>query len=167
MSSFTFKGNPAHTSGDLPKIGQTVLFSKLVKNDLSEVSADHYKGKNKVLNIFPSIDTGTCASSVRKFNKEAAQLKNTAVLNISMDLPFANGRFCGAEGIANCDTLSAFRSPFGKEMGLVISDTPLAGLLARAVIILSPENKVIYTELVSELVNEPNYEAALKAIHLL
>ena len=164
MSQFTFKGQPARTVGDLPKVGQTVSFSKLVKNDLSEVSIDAYAGKTKIISIFPSIDTGICAASVRRFNKEAAQLKNTVILNLSADLPFANSRFCGAEGIANCETLSTFRSSFGKEWGLDIADTPLAGLLARAVIVLSPENKVIYSELVSELTQEPNYDAALKAV---
>jgi thiol peroxidase len=142
-----------------------MTFKNLIRNDLSEVSAETYAGKNKVLNIFPSIDTGVCATSVRTFNKEAADLKNTVVLNVSLDLPFANARFCGAEGIKNCETLSAFRSQFGKETGLVLSDTPLAGLLARAVIILSPENKVLYTELVSDIVKEPNYAAALKALN--
>ncbi len=164
MSQFTFKGQPARTVGDLPKVGQTVSFSKLVKNDLSEVSIDAYAGKTKIISIFPSIDTGICAASVRRFNKEAAQLKNTVILNLSADLTFANSRFCGAEGIANCETLSTFRSSFGKEWGLDIADTPLAGLLARAVIVLSPENKVIYSELVSELTQEPNYDAALKAV---
>ncbi len=164
MPKFTFKGQPASTVSDLPKIGQTVSFSKLVKNDLSEVSIESYAGKTKVLSIFPSIDTGICAASVRRFNKEAAQLKNTVILNLSADLPFANARFCGAEGIANCETLSTFRSNFGKEWGLEVADTPLAGLLARAVIVLSPDNKVIYSELVAELTKEPNYDAALKAI---
>ena len=164
MSKITFKGNPANTVGELPKVGQTASFSKMVKNDLSEVSVDHYAGKIKVLSIFPSIDTGVCAASVRKFNEVAAGLKNTVVLNISPDLPFANARFCGAEGISNCETLSAFRTSFGKDWGVTMLDTPLAGLFARAVVILSAENKVLYTELVSELTKEPNYEAALNAI---
>ncbi len=164
MSIITFKGNPAHTTGELPQVGQTVSFSKMVKNDLSEVSVDNYAGKIKVISIFPSIDTGVCAASVRKFNEVASGLKNTVILNISPDLPFANARFCGAEGIANCETLSAFRNNFGKDWGITLIDTPLAGLFARAVVILSAENKVIYTELVSELTKEPNYEAALKAI---
>ena len=164
MAQLTFRGQPAHTTGELPKVGSTVSFSKLVKNDLSEVSAGSYQGKNKVISIFPSIDTGVCAASVRHFNKEAASLKNTVVLNVSMDLPFANARFCGAEGIANCETLSAFRSAFGKEWGLEMKDTPLVGLLARAVVVLSADNKVLYTELVPEITQEPNYEAALKAL---
>ena len=109
MSKILFKGQPVNTIGELPKIGQTVKFEKLVKNDLSEVSISAYAGKSKVISIFPSIDTGICAASVRKFNQEATHLKNTVVLNVSLDLPFANSRFCGAEGIANCETLSAFR----------------------------------------------------------
>lgn len=164
MATLMFKGQPAHTAGELPKVGQTFSFSKLVRGDLSEVSADTFAGKKKVLNIFPSIDTSTCATSVRKFNKEAASLQNTVVLNISMDLPFAQNRFCGAEGITNCEALSAFRSAFGKESGLVMSDTPLVGLLARAVVVLSADNKVLHTELVPEIAQEPNYEAALKAV---
>lgn len=165
MANLSFKGNPAHTTGDLPKVGQTLTFKNLIRNDMSEVSTDTYAGKNKVLNIFPSIDTGVCAASVRTFNKEAANLKNTVVLNISLDLPFANARFCGAEGIKNCETLSAFRSHFGKEAGLVLADTPLAGLFARAVVLLSPNNQVLYTELVPDITQEPNYTAALKALN--
>lgn len=164
MSKILFKGQPVNTIGELPQVGQTVSFNKLIKNDLSEVSINSYSGKTKILNLFPSIDTGICAASVRKFNKEAAQLKNAVVLNISLDLPFANSRFCGAEGIANCETLSAFRSSMGQEWGLVLADSPLAGLFARAVIVLSPDNKVIYSELVSEITHEPNYDAALKSV---
>lgn len=164
MATTMFKGQPAHTNGDLPKVGQSVSFTQLVKTDLSEVSSDAYAGKYKVLNIFPSIDTGVCAASVRRFNKEAADLKDTVVLCISLDLPFANGRFCGAEGIKNCDTLSAFRSSFAKEWGLQLTDTVLKGLLARSVFVLSPDNKVIYSELVADITNEPNYDAALKAL---
>lgn len=164
MSKITFKGQEANTSGDLPKTGQTTNFSNLIKSNLAPVSIDVYAGKYKVLNIFPSIDTAICAMSVRKFNQEAANLKNTVVLCISADLPFAHARFCGAEGISNCETLSTFRSDFGKEWGLTLLDTPLAGLLARAVVILSPDNKVLYTELVSEITKEPDYELALKAI---
>lgn len=164
MAKILFKGTPAHTSGDLPSVGAEVKNFQLVKSDLSEVSLQTYAGKYKVLNIFPSIDTGTCAASVRKFNQEAANLKNTVVLNISADLPFAQSRFCGAEGIKNCDSLSSFRSEFGKEWGLTLVDTPLKGLLSRAVVVLSPENKVLHAEQVSEIANEPNYETALKAL---
>jgi thiol peroxidase len=163
MSNIKFKGNPAHTSGELPKVGAKAPAFKLVKLDLSEASLETYAGKTKVLNIFPSIDTGTCAMSVRKFNAEAAKLPNTVVLNISMDLPFAQKRFCGAEGITNAETLSAFRSSFGKDYGLLMSDTPLAGLFSRAVVVLGADDNVLYTEQVPEIGQEPNYEAALKA----
>lgn len=165
MSKLTFKGEPANTNADLPKVGQTIKFTNLVRNDLSEVSAETYKGKIKVLNIFPSIDTGVCATSVRRFNRVAADLiKNTVVLNISLDLPFASARFCGAEGIENCESLSTFRSTFAKDWGLQLIDSPLKGLLARAVVILSEDDKVIYTELVSDITKEPNYSAALQAV---
>ena len=166
MAKITLGGSPANTSGEMPGIGQTFSFSKLVRNDLSEVSSDTYAGKLKVLSIFPSIDTGVCATSVKRFNKEATRFKNTVVLNISVDLPFANARFCGAEGIANCEILSAFRSSFGKDLGLVITDTAFIGLLARAVMVLSADNKIIHSELVSEVGKEPNYEAALKHLQL-
>lgn len=164
MSKTAFRGGPANTNGELPKVGQVALFTKLVKNDLSEVSNENYKGMYKVISIFPSIDTGVCATSVRTFNKEAASLKNTVVLNVALDLPFAMARFCGAEGINNVETLSSFKSSFGKEWGLELIDTPLAGLHARAVIVLSPDDKVLYTELVSDIVNEPNYQAALAVL---
>jgi thioredoxin-dependent peroxiredoxin len=164
MANITLKGNPVHTVGELPAVGTTTKDFQLTKSDLSEVTLSTYVGKTKVLNIFPSVDTGTCAASVRRFNVEAAKLNNTVVLNISADLPFAQARFCGAEGIKNVEMLSSFRSTFGKDWGLQISDSPLAGLLSRAVITLSPDNKVLYTEQVSETVNEPNYEAALKSI---
>lgn len=164
MASITLKGNTVHTAGSLPEKGSIIKDFKLVRNDLSEATLESYAGKIKVLNIFPSIDTGTCATSVRKFNKEAAQLKNTVVLNISADLPFAQARFCGAEGIKDCETLSSFRSTLGKDWGLQIIDSPLAGLLSRSIIILSADNKVLYTEQVAEIVNEPNYELALAAI---
>ena len=164
MADIKFKGNPANTSGELPQVGTKAPTFKLVKNDLSEVSLESYTGKNKVLNIFPSIDTPTCATSVRKFNVEAAKVPNTVVLNISLDLPFAQKRFCGAEGITNVETLSAFRSSFGKDYGLFMVDTPLAGLFSRAVIVISPEGKVLYTEQVPEIGSEPNYEGALKVI---
>lgn len=164
MSKITLKGNPVHTVGDLPAVGAIAKDFKLVRNDLSEVSLETFAGKTKVFNIFPSIDTGTCAASVRKFNSEAAKLKNTVVLNVSADLPFAQARFCGAEGIKNCESLSSFRSSIGKDWGLTIADSPLVGLLSRAVVIVSADNKVLYTEQVGEIVNEPNYEAAIKSI---
>lgn len=164
MAQTAFKGQPVNTVGRLPSIGETVRFSSLVKGDLSLASQLDYAGKYKILNIFPSIDTGVCAASVRRFNQEAANLKNTVVLNVSVDLPFAMSRFCGAEGIKNCETLSAFKSDLGKSWGLTMTDSPLAGLLARAVFVLSPDDKVLHAELVSDIVNEPNYEAALKAV---
>ncbi len=158
------KGNPINTVGALPALGTQAKNFKLVRNDLSEVSLETYAGKVKVLNIFPSIDTPTCAKSVRQFNLDAARLNNTVVLNVSADLPFAQARFCGAEGIKNSETLSSFRSTLGQDWGLTIQDSVLSGLLSRAVVILSADNKVLYTEQVSDIVNEPNYEAALKTI---
>lgn len=164
MSKITLKGNPVNTKGTLPALNSTAQNFKLVKTDLAEVTLENYTGKRKVLNIFPSIDTPTCATSVRKFNKEATDLQNTVVLNISADLPFAQKRFCGAEGINNTETLSTFRSTFAKDYNLEIIDSPLAGLCSRAVIILDEKNKVIYTEQVSEIGNEPDYAKALKAL---
>ncbi len=164
MATLAFKGTPANTIGNLPTVGQQVTFSKLVKSDLSEASNKTYAGKRKVLNIFPSIDTGTCAASVRQFNKLASDMNNTVVLNVSLDLPFAQARFCGAEGIKNCESLSGFKSTFGTDWGLTLADTPISGLYARAVVVLSEDDKVLHTELVSDIVNEPNYEAALKSL---
>lgn len=164
MAKITLKGTPVTTSGDLPAVGSVVKDFKLVRNNLSEVSLADFAGKKKVLNIFPSVDTGTCAASVRHFNQDAAKLKDTVVLNISADLPFAQARFCGAEGIKNCETLSSFRSSFGMDYGLKMNDSALAGLLSRAVIVLSADNKVLYTEQVSDIVNEPDYDKALKTI---
>ena len=165
MATITLKGNAVHTSGDLPVVGSQAPDFKLVKNDLSESSLSEYKGSKVILNIFPSIDTGTCAASVRQFNKEAAELGNTKVLCISRDLPFAQARFCGAEGIANVVNLSDFRTgSFGKDYGLQIVDGPLNGLLSRSVVILDESGKVIYTEQVPEIVDEPNYKAALEAL---
>lgn len=164
MAKITLKGNAVNTCGSLPEKGSVAKNFKLVRNDLSEVSLESYDGKVKILNIFPSVDTGTCAASVRRFNQEAAKLNNAVVLNISADLPFAQARFCGAEGIANCETLSSFRSDFGTAWGLGIADSPLAGLLSRAVVVLSADNKVLHAEQVSEIVNEPDYEAALASV---
>ncbi len=164
MAKITLKGNPTNTIGNLPKIGENAPNFTLVKTDLSEVSLENYAGKKKVLNIFPSLDTPTCAASVRAFNKEATDLPNTIVLNISADLPFAQARFCGAEGINNAETLSSFRSTFAKDYGLEIIDGPLAGLCSRVVIVLDENNKVIYTEQVAEIVDEPNYAEALRNI---
>ena len=164
MATITFKGTPIHTIGELPAQGSSAPDFALVKQDLSETVLADYKGKRLVLNIFPSIDTGVCATSVRKFNEKAAALKNTVVLCVSMDLPFAQSRFCGAEGIKNVVTASSFRSAFGDHYGVTIADGPLAGLLSRAVVVVSETGKVLYTEQVSEIAQEPNYDAALDAL---
>lgn len=164
MAKVTLQGNPFETSGNIAQVGDSVTNFKLVKNDLSEATLESYSGKRKVLNIFPSIDTPTCATSVRNFNKEAANLANTVVLNISADLPFAQARFCGVEGIENAETLSTFRSNFQKDYNLEIIEGPLAGLASRVVIVLDENNKVLHSEQVSEIADEPNYEAALKAL---
>jgi len=164
MAALTFKGTPVNTNGDLPKVGQKIKATKLVRNDLSVVSLDDYQGKRKVLSIFPSIDTGVCQTSVKKFNQLAADLPNTVVLNISPDLPFANARFCGAEGIKNCETLSGFRSTIGQDFGLILQGSPLEGLYARAIVILNENNEVTYTELVTEITNEVDYDAAVKTL---
>ena len=164
MAQITFKGTPIKTAGELPAKGSAAPDFTLVKQDLSETVLADYKGKRLVLNIFPSIDTGVCAISVRKFNEKAAGLKNTVVLCVSMDLPFAQSRFCGAEGIKNVVTASAFRSAFGDHYGVTIADGPLAGLLSRAVVIINENSKVIYTEQVPEIAQEPDYDAALSAL---
>lgn len=165
MASVTLKGNTIHTLGNLPSVGSVVPDFKLAKNDLSTTTLSDYKGKNVVMNIFPSIDTGTCAQSVRQFNLEAAELNNTVVLCISKDLPFAQARFCGAEGIKNVEMLSDFRNGnFGKTYGLEFTDGPLQNLLSRAVVVVNKEGNVVYTEQVQETTEEPNYKAALEAL---
>ena len=165
MASITLDGNPVHTSGELPKVGTKLADFKLVKNDLSTATLSDFAGTNLVLNIFPSIDTGTCATSVRTFNATASQLENTKVLCISRDLPFAQKRFCGAEGIENVVNLSDFKDgSFGKTNGLEIADGVLAGLHSRCIIVVDASGSVIYTEQVPEIANEPNYEAALAAL---
>ena len=165
MANITFKGNPVHTIGELPQKGSTAPDFKLVRGDLSEAGLSDFKGKYVVLNIFPSLDTGVCAASVRRFNKDATSLTNTVVLGISADLPFAAGRFCSAEGIENVITLSTFRSDaFAKDYGLLMTSGPLKGLLARAVVVVDPSGKVIYTELVSEIAQEPDYHSAINSI---
>ncbi len=164
MASITLKGNPVNTVGELPSVGSDAPASSLTKTDLSEVQLSDYKGKKLILNVFPSIDTPTCATSVREFNQKAASFDNTVVLCISADLPFALGRFCGAEGIANVETASTFRSNFGDVFGLAMSNGPLAGLLSRVVIVVDEEGKVVYTEQVGDIVDEPNYDDALAAL---
>lgn len=163
MADITIKGNTIHTSGALPAVGATAPDFTLVRTDLSEAKLSSYPGK-KILNIFPSVDTGICAMSVRKFNERAASKEGMHVLNISADLPFAHKRFCGAEGIEKAESLSTFRSNFAEAYGVKMVDGPLAGLCARAVLILDEKNKVIYGEQVPEIVQEPNYDAALAAI---
>lgn len=164
MSEITFKGNPIHTVGQLPEVGTTAKEFTLVAADLSEKHLSDYKGKKILLNIFPSIDTGVCAASARQFNKEAASLENTVVINVSRDLPFALNRFCAAEGLDNVEVLSDFRGSFGEDYGVTITDSPFKGLLSRAVIALDESGKVIYTEQVPEIGQEPNYAEAVNAL---
>ncbi len=165
MAKITLKGTPIDTVGDLPKIGEKAPGFTLTKRDLSETSLEDYKGKRIVLNIFPSIDTQVCATSVRRFNMEASKLENSVVLCVSADLPFAHERFCGAEGIEDVLSLSCFRSEgFGKDYGVKITSGPLTGLLSRAVVIIDESGTVTYTEQVPEITQEPNYEAALAAL---
>jgi len=165
MAKITLQGNVINTIGELPSVGTLAKDFKLTATDLSTKTLNDFKGKNLVLNIFPSVDTGTCAASVRNFNKEAANLKNTSVLCISRDLPFAQGRFCGAEGIENVVMLSDFNTgQFGKDYGLEIIDGPLAGLNSRSIVVINPEGKVIYTQQVAETTEEPNYELALASL---
>jgi thioredoxin-dependent peroxiredoxin len=164
MAKITLKGNAIQTSGNLPSLGDIAKDFSLTANDLTEKTLNDYSGKKKVLNIFPSVDTGICAASVRRFNQEASSLSNTIVLNISKDLPFAQKRFCGAEGIEKAETLSAFRSSFSTDYNLEITESGMRGLCSRAIIILDENNKVLYTEQVSEIVQEPNYESALNVL---
>ena len=165
MATITLHGNTIHTLGNLPETGSDASDFTLTKGDLSATSLADYTGKKVVMNIFPSIDTGTCAKSVRQFNKEAAELENTVVLCISKDLPFAQGRFCGAEGIENVEMLSDFRNgDFGRNFQVEITDGPLQSLLSRAIVVLNENGKVVHTEQVPEIVDEPNYKAALEAL---
>ncbi len=165
MATVTLKGNEIHTLGNLPAKGSQAPNFILTKNDLGSATLVDYKGQKVVLNIFPSIDTGTCAQSVRQFNEEAAELENTKVLCISKDLPFAQARFCGAEGIDKVETLSDFRDGnFGKAYNVEFTDGPLQGLHSRAVIVLDENGTVRYSEQVPEIVDEPNYKAALEAL---
>ena len=165
MANITLGGNPIHTSGELPAVGSKSPNFSLVQNDLSKVTLADYAGSKLVLNIFPSIDTGTCAASTRFFNQEAAELENTVVVCVSRDLPFAQSRFCGAEGIENVIMTSDFRTgQFGKDFGVLFTDGPLNGLLSRSVIIADEKGKVLYTEQIAETTEEPNYVAALLAL---
>jgi len=160
MAKISLHGSPVQTCGELPAVGSKVSDFKLTNSALSDISLSDYKGKRLVLNIFPSIDTGVCAMSVRRFNQEVEKLTNTVVLCISADLPFAAARFCGAEGLTNVVTLSEMRYPhtFGEDYGVRIVDGPLAGLLSRAVVVVDENGSVIYTEQVPEITQEPTYE---------
>ncbi|WP_442266115.1 thiol peroxidase [Tenacibaculum sp. ZS6-P6] len=165
MATVTLKGNEIQTNGNLPEVNSKAPNFKLVGGDLSVKSLEDYAGQKLVLNIFPSIDTGTCATSVRNFNKEASQLENTKVLCISRDLPFAQSRFCGAEGIENVEMLSDYvNGDFGKNYGLEFTNGPLNGLHSRCIVVINENGEVTYTEQVPEIVDEPNYSEALKAL---
>lgn len=165
MSNVTLGGNPIDVSGSFPKVGDTAPAFTLTTQELQDVGLDQFAGKRKILNIIPSIDTGVCAASTRKFNEKASGLDNTVVLIVSADLPFAAGRFCGAEGLKEVIPLSSFRNySFQQDYGVAMQNGPLAGLTARAVVVLDENNKVLHSELVSEIKNEPDYEAALKVL---
>ncbi len=165
MASLTLHGNAISSLGSLPASGNTAPDFNLTKGDLSAATLADYKGKNVVLNIFPSVDTGTCAQSVRQFNKDAAALDNTVILCISKDLPFAQARFCGAEGIENVEMLSDFRDGnFGKSYGVEFTEGPLVPLHSRAVVVLDTAGNVVYSEQVGEIADEPNYKAAIEAL---
>lgn len=163
MATTAFKGNPVQTVGDLPAVGSVAPSYNLVGEGLSDLTSADRSGRT-VLNIFPSVDTGVCAASVRKFNELAAGLDNTTVINVSKDLPFAQARFCGAEGIENVKVGSAFRSGFGEDFGVTMLDGPLAGLLARSVVVLDEQGKVVHAQLVDEITTEPDYDAAVAAL---
>ena len=164
MATVTLKGNPIHTSGELPAKGSRAPDFRLVGADLKDVTLESYRGKRKVLNIVPSLDTAVCATSTRKFNERASALPNAVVLVVSADLPFASKRFCTTEGLANVVTLSMMRSKdFGREYGVLLEDGPLAGLTARAVVVLDEQDRVLHAQLVPEIAEEPDYDAALAA----
>ena len=163
MAQITLRGNPVNTVGELPAVGSPAPSFALTGTDLGPVTNEQFRGKAVLLNIFPSVDTPTCATSVRTFNEKAAA-SGAAVLCVSKDLPFAQGRFCGAEGIENVTTGSAFRDGFGEDYGITIADGPMAGLFGRAVVVIGADGNVAYTELVPEIANEPNYDAALAAL---
>ncbi|HET8858546.1 thiol peroxidase [Marivirga sp.] len=165
MAKVTLGGNPSNTVADLPAKGEKAPDFKLVKTDMSEVSLSDYKGKNVILNIFPSVDTKVCAMSVREFNEKAAALDNTVVLCVSKDLPFAQARFCAAQDIENAIPVSNFRNDsFGKDYGVELVDGGFKGLNARAVVVVNPKGKIVYNQLVPEIGNEPDYEKALAAV---
>ncbi|SBS35034.1 putative thiol peroxidase [Marinomonas aquimarina] len=163
MATVTLQGNPLETAGELPAVGSKAPNFELVKTDLSTTALSDYAGKKLVLNIFPSVDTGVCAASVRKFNEALSSLDNTVVLCVSADLPFAAARFCGAEGLENVVSGSSFRASFGQDYGVEFFTGPLTGLLSRSVVVINEQGEVVYTEQVSETAEEPNYDAALAA----
>ena len=164
MADTAFSGTPAHTVGDLPAVGAAAPAFTTVNADLQDVSLSDFAGKRVILNIFPSIDTGVCANSEREFNKRATGLDNTVVVSVSKDLPFALGRFCAAEGIENVTATSSFRSSFSEDYGVRLIDSSLAGVLARAVVVIDTDGTVLHTELVPEITTEPDYDAALAAL---
>lgn len=166
MTNITFKGEPVQTVGSLPHVGGAAPEFELVGTDLAPIKLSDYEGKRVVLNIFPSVDTGVCATSVRKFNERAASLENTVVLCVSQDLPFAQGRFCGAEGIDNVVMGSGFRSDFSDVYGVRLAEGPLAGLNSRAVVVIDDHGTVVYTEQVPEIGQEPDYDGAVEALNV-
>ncbi|WP_417365766.1 thiol peroxidase [Glutamicibacter arilaitensis] len=164
MANTAFKGTPVQTIGELPAVGSQAPAFTLTDTGLADVTSESLAGRRVVLNIFPSVDTGVCAASVRRFNELAAGLENTTVVCVSADLPFALGRFCGAEGIENVTAASVFRSDFGSDYGVTQIDGPLAGLLARSVVVLDETGKVAYTQVVPEITTEPDYDAAIATL---
>ena len=164
MATVTLQGNPFETVGALPAVGSVAPDFTVTGADLGDIRKADFAGMRIILNIFPSIDTGTCAMSVRKFNQSAGDLPNTVVLCVSADLPFAQGRFCGAEGLTNVKAGSSFRSGFGQDYGVTFSTGPLRGLLSRSIVVIDADGKVIHTEQVAETVNEPDYAAAIAAL---
>lgn len=164
MTEITVRGTPAHTVGELPAVGSQAPAFELVGADLEPVTSQDLAGRRVVLNIFPSVDTGVCATSVRQFNKHAASLENTTVVCVSMDLPFAAARFCGAEGLDSVVTGSAFRSSFGSDYGVTMADGPLKGLLSRSVVVVDVDGTVLHTQQVPETSQEPDYAAAVKVL---
>lgn len=164
MTTVTLKGNAFDTIGSLPAVGSAAPDFTLTGADLADVKNSDFAGKRLIINIFPSIDTATCAMSVRKFNQTASELDNTVVLCVSADLPFAQSRFCGAEGLSNVKTASSFRSSFGADYGVQFTTGPLRGLLSRSIVVVGADGKVVYTQQVAETVDEPNYELAIAAL---
>ena len=165
MAEVTIEGATVSTNGELPKVGDQLPAFTLADAELKDVTLDDFAGKRIVLNIFPSVDTPTCQAQLRTFNKQASSLDNTVVIGVSVDLPFAQERFCGAEGLDDVHTFSAFRSTFGKDYGVTLADTPLEGLLSRGVIVTDANHTVVYSELVPEITDEPDYDAAIDALN--